>query len=122
MWYVNPTALLPIATALNVYPPTLSPRTFKWEVVKFYQSPNLQQLQHFAVLLALHDCVNLPGILSHKDYFKMRWMVLMVHVAVLETQSHGARTAAEGNQPFWVSICLCWRRMQRKILTDSGGV
>ena len=54
MWYVNPTALLPIATTLNVYPPTLSPRTFKWEVVKFYQSPNLQQLQHFAVLLALH--------------------------------------------------------------------
>ena len=52
----------------------------------------------------------------------MRWMVFMVHVAVLETQSHGARTAAEGNQPFWVSICLCWRRMQRKILTDSGGV
>jgi len=121
MGYVNPTALLPIATALNVYPPTLSPRTFKWEVVKFYQSPNLQQLQHFAVLLALHDCVNLPGILSHKDYFKMRWMVFMLLCLKLNRMEH-APLLNEGNQPFWVSICLCWRRMQRKILTDSGGV
>ena len=67
MWYVNPTALLPIATAMYIPLPSSpliyspSPRTFKWDGVKFYQSPNLQQLQHFAVLLALNGLCKSAG-------------------------------------------------------------
>jgi len=81
---------IPLPSSPLIYSP--SPRTFKWDGVEFYQSPNLQQLQHFAVLLALHGLCKSAGILSHKDYFKMRRMVFIVHVAVLEAQSHGART------------------------------
>ena len=34
------------------------------------------------------DCVNPPGILSHKDYFKMRWMVFMLLCLKLNRMEH----------------------------------
>jgi len=71
-----------------MYIPLPSPRTFKWDGVEFYQSPNLQQLQHFAVLLALHGLCKSAGILSHKDYFKMRWMVFMLLCLKLNRMEH----------------------------------